>query len=174
MLADEKKSTKNEEVKEPEKEVVVDKEIDLSPIRKQRLRIDGDNTRVVELNLSDMGILSRLTDAYPKLEKLQQKAINISDRVGKEGDDLDEIQLGKDLKSIDKEMRNIIDVIFDSKVSDVCVPSGTMFDPHNGMCTYEYVINALVQAYDNNISDEVKKLNTAGVNKHTKGYTKRK
>lgn len=174
MLADEKKKPRNEVTEEPEKEVIVDKEIDLSPIRKQRLRIDGDNTRVVELNLSDMGILSRLTDAYPKLEKLQQKAISISDRVGKEGDDFDEVQLGKDLKSIDREMRNIIDVIFDSKVSDVCVPSGTMFDPHNGMCTYEYVINALVQAYDNNISDEVKKLNTEGVNKHTKGYTKRK
>lgn len=173
MLADEKKPIDTEVEKSEEvEEIVVDKDIDLSEIRKQRIRIDGDNNRIVELNLSDMGILNRLTESYPKLERLQEKAIKMSENVS--GEDFDEVKLGKDLKSLDKEMRNIIDGIFDSKVSDVCVPNGTMFDPHGGMCKYEYVINALVQAYDANITAEAKKINKSGVAKHTKGYTKRK
>ena len=175
MLADKKTAVEKQE-KEAKKVVdeqpVIDKEIDLSVTRKQRLRIDGDNSRVVELDLSDMGIISRLTDSYPKLEKLQEKAIKMSENAT--GEDFDEVKLGKDLKTLDKEMRGIIDYIFDSNVSEVCAPSGTMYDPFGGKCRYEHIIEKLVEAYDANISAEAKKLNTDGIEKHTKGYNKRK
>lgn len=176
MLADTKEpvETKVEEkVEAPVEQKVNDKvdvDIDLGVTRKKRLRIDGDNSRIVELDLSDMGILSRLTDAYPKLEKLQAKAMKISEDVTEGGEEYDEVKLGKDLKSIDKDMRNILDTIFDSNVSEVCAPSGTMFDPFQGGFRYEYIINALVKAYDDNISSEVEKINKPGIEKHTKKY----
>lgn len=171
MLADEKKPVEKQE-EDVKNEVVVDGDIDLSVLRKKRFRIDGDNNRFVELNVSDMGIVSRLTEAYPKLEKLREKAIKMSANASDE--DFDEVQLGKDIKALDKEMRDIIDSIFNSNISEVCVPDGTMFDPIFGKCAYEHVIGVLVDLYDKNISEEAKKIGKPTVSKRTKTYTKRK
>lgn len=162
----------NKEVKG--QEPVFDGDIDLSAVRKKRFRIDGDNNRFIELNTSDMNILSRLTEAYPKLEKLQAKAIKISEDLNTQnGEDFDEVKLGKDLKGIDNDMRNIIDDIFASNVSEVCAGEGSMFDPFGGVCRYEHIINVLIKLYDDNISAEADQLKK-NVEKHTSKYTKRK
>lgn len=147
-----------------------DGDINLSAIRKKRFRIDGDNNKWIELNVSDMNILSRLTDSYSKLEKLQEKATGISETVAAGEDDFDEVKLAKDLKSIDNDMRKIIDYIFDSNVSEVCASDGSMFDPFNGVCRYEHIINVLVGLYDDNISNEAETLKK-NVGKHTAKYT---
>ena len=147
-----------EQVENKAEEPVVDMDIDLSATRKKRLRIDGDANRILELNVSDMNLLSRLTDSYPKLEKLQEKAMKISEQVASDGDNFDEVKLGKDLKQIDKEMRDILDKIFNANVSEVCAPDGSMFDPFGGVCRYERIINALVRAYEDNIAKEAESL----------------
>jgi len=148
-----KKDTVEDVVEQP-----VDMDIDLSATRKKRLRIDGDANRILELNVSDMNLLSRLTESYPKLEKLQEKAMKISEDVASDGDDFDEVKLGKELKDIDKEMRKILDNIFNANVSEVCAPDGSMFDPFGGLCRYERIINALVSAYEENIAKEAESL----------------
>ena len=150
-----------------------DGDIDLSVIRKKRFRIDGDNNKWIELNVSDMNILSRLTEAYPKLEKLQTKATKISEDIAGDSDDLDEVKLGKDLKSIDKDMRKIIDDIFDSNVSEVCAGNGSMFDTFGGVCRYEHIIDALIPLYENNISSEAEavKAISKNIEKHTDKYS---
>lgn len=159
-------------------ENVVDMDLDLSATRKKRLRINGDNTKIVELNTSDVNILSRLSDAYPKLDKLDEKAKEISLEADKFNPD-DEIDIeemksfSSKLKEIDNDMRAIVDEVFDSNVSEVCAPDGSMFDPFNGMPRYSHIITALLNAYEQNISEEAKKLNK-NVQKHTRKYTKKK
>lgn len=151
-------------------------DIDLSPTKKKKFRIDGDNSRIIELNISDVGILSRLSDSYPELEELSNKAIQIGSDESTESDTTKEIDFeasGELVKEIDEKMRQIMDKIFDSSISDVCAPYGTMFDPFNGKLRYEYILDALIGFYEKNISKEARKLKN-NVEKHTKKYVGKK
>ena len=65
------KSTEASEEKLVQSGVV---DIELGSLRKQRFRINGDNNRILELNTSDMGIITRLSELYPKLQELADKA----------------------------------------------------------------------------------------------------
>ena len=148
-------------------------DIDLSETRRKRFRIDGDNDRILELNTSDMGIIKRLNDLLPKLKSLQTDA-------AKElvfGDDMSDeegMRVASDvLIRIDSDMRDIVDEIFDSNVSEVCAPEGSMYDPFNGKFRYEHIIETLVKLYEDNIKEETQKV-AERVNKHTNKYTKRK
>lgn len=176
-LADEKKEKNTEEkvekvIEMPKKQPVVDGDIDLSMTRKKVFRINGDNSKLIELNPSDMGILTRLTEAYPKLQKLEERAVKMTADVSSDGD-FDEVKLGKELKSVDKDMRKIIDTVFDANVSEVCAPDGTMFDMFNGKCRYEYIINAIINLYDENISKETQNLKD-GTQKYTAKYSNKR
>ena len=74
---------------------------------------------------------------------------------------------------IDMEMRQLVDEIFDSNVSEVCAPSGSMFDPFNGTFRYEHIIDVLSKLYKNNLNSEFKKM-SARIRKKTSKYTKGK
>ena len=146
-------------------------DINLSAIRKKRFRIDGDDNRILELNTSDLGVLSRIKEAYPKLQELNERAIQDwpkgdKDHVGEE----DYEAVVNVLKGIDTEMRQLIDYIFNSNVSEVCAPDGTMYDPIDGQFRFEHIINCLVALYENNIDLEVKQISNR-VRKYTDKYT---
>lgn len=160
---------------EKENEEIID--IDLTPTRKKKIRINGDNTKIVELNTSDVGIIQRLSEAYPKLEELGKKGMVVdADFKAIQDAETDEEsaeameRAGATIKEIDTEMRKIIDDLFDSNVSEVCAPSGTMFDPFNGIMRFEYILEALIAAYGENITKEADKVKK-NVSKHTKKYT---
>ena len=148
-----------------------DGEINLSAIRKKRFRIDGDNNRFLELDTSDMGIVTRLDNLYPKLQKLAQDAA--IKQLDKEDTDNERAltKISQALTRIDAQMRQIVDEIFDSNVSEVCAPSGTMFDPFNGEFRYEHIIDVIASLYKDNITREFKKM-AAKMRKHTAKYTK--
>lgn len=156
-------------------------DLDLSAIRKKRFRIDGDNNRILELNTSDMNIIVRLRDNYPKLTELANKVAELkySDETESESEELTDAELQElfdfstKFESIDNEMRNIIDRIFDSNVSEVCAPSGSMYDLLNGQFRFEHIIDRLTKLYETNISDEYKKMDQR-IRKHTDKYTKKK
>ena len=138
-------------------------DIDLSVTKKKQFRIDKDDNRIIELNTSDMSILSRLQDSYPKLDALSAKAMNLSD------DDPVETTV-EVLNDIDKEMRQILNFIFDSDIADVCAPDGSMFDMFNGEFRFEHIVSVLVGLYEENIDKEYK-LMVKNVRKHTDKYT---
>lgn len=172
-----------QEIKEKKEEVVnttseaenevFDGDIDLSSIRKKRFRIDGDNNRYLELDTSDMGIISRLDNLYPKLQKLaQDAAIKRLDKGEAEGERA-LTRISNALTKIDMQMRQIIDDIFQSDVSAKCAPSGTMFDPFNGEFRYEHIIEVVASLYKDSINQEFKKM-AARMKKHTNKYTKGK
>lgn len=148
-------------------------DIDLSETRRKRFRIDGDNDRILELNTSDMGIIKRLNDLLPKLKSLQTDAAKEL-VFGDEMSDEDGMRVASDvLTRIDSDMRDIVDEIFDSNVSEVCAPEGSMYDPFNGKFRYEHIIETLVKLYEDNIKKETQKV-AERVNKHTDKYTRRK
>lgn len=155
-------------------DTVFDGDIDLSVTRKKRFRIDGDNNRYLELNTSDMGIIVRIENLYPKLQQLAQDAsIKQLDMQESEEEDDTFKKVSKALVIIDSKMRGLLDEIFDSNVSEMCAPSGSMFDPFNGEFRFEHIIDVLSKLYENNINEEYKKM-SAKMKKRTGKYTKGK
>lgn len=171
-----KVSTKKEKVMEQNDieipETSFDGDIDLSMTRKKRFRIDGDNNRYLELNTSDMTIINRLDNLYPKLQKLSQDAA-VKQLDKEEADEKSITRISNALAKIDKQMRSIIDEIFDSNVSEMCAPSGSMFDPFNGTFRFEHIIDVITKLYENNLNSEFKKM-SAKMKKRTSKYTKGK
>lgn len=153
-------------------------DINLSAIRKKRFRIDGDDNRIIELNTSDLTILARLKDAYPKLIGIADKAFKDLPQIDVDEDDdflnsKETAELIDSLKEADCEMRDLIDYIFDSKVSEVCAPSGSMYDPINGQFRFEHIIETLAKLYETDVEKEMGAI-TDRVKKHTGKYTKKR
>lgn len=142
-------------------------DIDLSITRKKRFRIDGDDNRIIELNTSDMTILNRLDEADKQLRELADKATFGMSETGED----DNADVVKELLATDKQMRDIIDYLFDAPVSDVCAPDGSMYDPFNGKYRFEHIMETLFTLYEKNITEEIKKMRR-NVQKHTDKYTK--
>ena len=139
-------------------------DIDLSVTKKKQFRIDGDDSRIIELNTSDMLIIERLNEVYPKLESLSAKTAELSS---------DDIDGGvKALKDIDKEMRELLDYSFDSPISSACAPDGSMYDLFNGEFRFEHIITVLLNLYEENITKEFNSMEKR-INKHTAKYTKK-
>lgn len=149
-------------------------DIDLSVLRKKRFRIDGDDNRILELNTSDLNLLSRLKEAYPKLIELTDNAVKDWPELNEDSslEDPETTALVDALHNIDVEMRKLVDYIFDSNVAEVCVPSGSMYDPINGQFRFEHIIDSLAKLYESNITEEVKHISSR-VKKHTDKYTKK-
>lgn len=162
---------KRVEKKDTEVPQQFDGDIDLSVTRKKRFRIDGDNNRYLELNTSDMNIITRLNNLYPKLQKLSQDAA-VKQLDKDETDDEKVIaRISNALVKIDVQMRQILDEIFDSNVSEMCAPNGSMFDPFNGEFRFEHIIDVISKLYKNNLNNEFKKM-SAKMKKHTDKYTR--
>lgn len=147
--------------------------IDLTATRKKKFRVLIDEDKepeILELNTSDAGIINRLNEVYPKLTKLANDAYE-DDNLNADDPDLE--SMGQVLNNIDSKMREYMDYLFDSNVSAICVPSGTMFDPFNGELRFEYIIRSLSTLYGDNFSSEFGKMSKR-MQTHTSKYKKPK
>lgn len=146
-------------------------DIDLSSLRKKRFRIDGDNNRVIELNTSDAGFVVRLNQLYPKMKNIgNELSAKINDQSSiKDDDSLGEI--AEIIINLDNELKAMMDELFDSNVSEVCMPEGTSVDPINGEFRFETIIRKLGKLYIDNFNSEFTKMKN-NVSKHTAKYTK--
>ena len=143
-------------------------DINLNRIGKKRIRIDGDDSRILELNTSDLGIFGRLQKSEEDITQLTKEAM----KNWPEEADKDSFEISaKIFKEVDTRMREILDFIFDAPVSELCAPSGTMFDPINGKLRYEHIMEIIGSLYESDITTEVDKM-SARVKKHTDKYTK--
>lgn len=150
-------------------------DLNLSVTKKKKFRFDKDDNRILELNVSDMGIISRISDAYPKLQAQQAKAAKVMEGISID-EDSNEISDGiktmsERLKDIDKEMRELIDYMFNANVSEIIAPEGSMYDPFEGRFRFEYIITLLMKQYEDNLQTEFTKMKKQ-LNKHTAKYTK--
>lgn len=144
--------------------------IDLSITSRRKFTIDGDENRILALDISDMGVLKRLEEALPQLQTMANQAIK---ELASKKDDDSLSSLAETLTKIDKEMREKIDYIFDADVSRTCAPSGTMYDPYNGRFRFEHIMEVISGLYAENITKEFR-LMSKRTAKHTSKYTKGK
>lgn len=142
-------------------------DLNLSDIKKQRIRINGDDSKIVEINLSDMGVMDRLQHVYNKLVELANQY-----HLDNEDEETDTAIIIEQLKSIDAEMRKLVDYTFNANVSAICAEDGTMADPINGQFRFEYIIEKFLGLYDMHFTAEFKKM-SAKVNQRTKKYTRK-
>lgn len=154
-------------------------DIDLSVTKKKKFRFDKDDNRVVYINTSDVNIVQRIPEAYEKLVACQELANKLMDGINPSpNDDLDDIlkdfdTMGERLKAIDQEMRDIIDYMFNAKVSEVAAPDGSMYDPFDGAFRYSYILTLIISQFEENITNEFGKVEKQ-FKKHTAKYTKGK
>ena len=172
-------TTEDEVVKEEIATTVPNDIVDVNfdSIKKKKFRIDGDNNRILELDTSDLSVINRIEDSYPKLVALEQKASLMKvNSENSDDDSLDEaiekVNISQTLREIDSEMRDIMDYIFDAKVSEKCAPSGSMFDPFNGEFRYEHILDTLTKLYETNLDKEYELLRKR-INKHTDKYIRK-
>ncbi len=147
-----------------EKPVTDVTDISLDMAERQRFRINGDPEAIIELNLSDMGIVDRMEKGVEVLNKKMGEIARTSS---------DDENLSEKLTQIDQDMRDVIDGIFDYPVSAVCARYGTMYDPKDGKFRWESILDGLTKLYTNNLNEEYKRLN-ARLKKHTSKYTNTK
>lgn len=165
-----KEEAKKAEVNPINKEAEIT-DVDLGFVDRRKFRFNGDFNRILELNVSDMNIYSRYTQAYPKLQKFAKEA---SERVQKIDVDADDAmqEIAKFLTDIDTQMREQIDYIFDTNASEICAPEGNMFDPVNGSYRFEHIIDTLAKLYTTGFESEIAKFKNK-TSKHTSKYTKK-
>lgn len=152
-----------------------EKVTDISLSSKKAYRLDGDNSRIIFLDTSDMNILVRLEETYPEIQKL---AVEAGDRIiaSKDVEDDDKSPLtdmSEILKDIDRKMREKLNYIFASDIADICEPTGNMYDPVGGEFRFEHIIDVLTTLYANNITTEFKKMQER-VKKHTAKYVNKR
>ena len=146
-------------------------DIDLSVTNRKEFRINGDNSKILRLNTSDLNVLKRMGNIYPKLQKLADDALD--EMFLDEDATTEEIfkKSGDALTKIDTRMRELIDELFDSNVSEVCAPEGSMFDPIDGKFRFEHIVDVLGNLYEKNLREELDKT-ARNIAKHTDKYTK--
>lgn len=147
--------------------------VDLSNLSRNKylIKIEGEEKELY-LNPADASIITRISEIYPKLNSLDEKTKHINDVIGDEDTITEEeiVELGKRLHEIDFETRELIDSLFESNVSEVCAPYGSMFDTVDGVFRFEIIIDSLLALYAENIREETNK-RLKRMKSHTAKYT---
>jgi len=146
-------------------------DISLESSRRKRFRIDKDDNRILELDTTDLSIVDRFQKKYDELVTVVDTAFKDIPAPSEDGTvDTESVNaiIGS-IADVDVKIRTIIDQIFNSNVSELCAPTGSMLDPINGKLRFEHIFDTLVPLYEADINSEMKKM-TARVQKHTSKY----
>ncbi len=130
---------------------------------RERITINSDPDKVIELNLSDGSIITRLEKAKAEIDEFFGKIKDIADKEDKESAEL--------ISDTEKKIREKIDYIFDYPVSDVIFGNASCISTKNGVTFFERAINALMPLYEKAIKTEQKK-SLERTEKYTKKYKK--
>lgn len=152
-------------------------------VKKKRFSVGGDPNLVIEFDPSDLGVTSRLSKALPKFNELNDKWDELNTVAEKaqdleESDDMGEAlstanDFSRQFDEIEKDVRKLIDEVFDAEISDKLLGNSCSFSPVNGFFKYEHIITALLNCYEKHIQDEAPKFNSRKTQKYTHKYIKR-
>lgn len=151
-------------------------DINIKGINKKRYRINGDDRLILKLNPTDLNFVARLSDALPKLNSFQTQSEELSNMFNQSSTNSTELNeseithIGTKLREIDTEMKQIIDDLFDTNVSEICCGNSSMYDPIEGEPRYMVIVNSLMTLYNSNIEAEGKKIQKR-MKSHTAKYT---
>lgn len=134
------------------------KDVNIDAVKRSRFRINGDNNKIVELDIGDIGISYRLAEAYGRLNEMMVEVGKMledtPDDIENDMSDDEFLTLTDKLKDIDDKMRSEIDYIFNYPVADVCANGSSMYKPYHGMFVYEHIIDILTALYSSNLNSE--------------------
>lgn len=148
-------------------------DISMPGVSKQKIRINGDDNLILLINTSDFNILNRLRETVPKLEECEKEMAKLNE-LARNGEDDRADEFANQIKAIDEKMKEYIDYIFDSNVSEVCAGNASMCDIiDGGFLRYEVIISALTKLYGDTIDKQAKAMQNR-VKKHTAKYTSKK
>lgn len=142
---------------------------------RESFTIDGDENRVIKLDIHDTNVVTRLTDALAMMRETQNSWTHLND-LAKSGEDMsvEEInQFSQEYKDIENKMREHIDYAFDCPgMCDTILGTTSIFSSVNGVLKYEQIIDSIVNVYEDSIKRETEKLNKRKVAKKTEKYVK--
>ena len=141
---------------------------------KKKYAIDGEKNRILEIDLQDISITSRIKPAMEKTERVQSNWDGLRDL---DPDNLTEdeaAQLEAAYEKAEAEMREAIDYLFNANVSEVMLKDTSAFTPVNGRLKYDILVSALSEKYGDTIKREMGKFNVGKVNKRVQKYIGKK
>lgn len=136
------------------------------------IMIDGDENRIIKLDLADIGVFSRFEKAIPEMDKIEQHFRELNEA---SGDDLKQMQdFAKALTAAEKELSTVIDGIFNSPVCDICANGASLFSLDAGAFLYERIVEAVGSLYGDRLKGQVEERakRRERLAKHTAKYTK--
>ena len=157
--------------------------INLNITIRKKFTIDGDRSRVIELDTHDLALVTRLTESVRRMdtlkedwEKLEKLADTPTDKLTDDAE-IDEATLKETMDFSDQfalveaKMRDIVDYIFDCPgLCQTVVGNASVFSPINGMYKFEQIIDVLTGLYEESIEKEAKKINKRKVEAKTSKY----
>lgn len=146
------------------------KDLNLGLNTRQRIRIDGDDSKILEIDVQDMAIMSRIK---PAMEKINRVKKNWEELKGIDPDSISEEEADKLQEALEKseeEMREGIDYLFNTNVCEVCLGNTSAFTPKDGKLKYEIIISGLSGLYESTIKTEMSKFDVGKVNKRVQKH----
>lgn len=160
-------------VDEPDDDGIQD--ISIAAVKLKRIRINGDDNKIIELNTSDLNVITRLEDSYNKLTDTMNEVAKLLSEMPDGEEDVSGARMSEIsamLKKLDNSMREEVDYIFNAPVSAACCDKGSMYDPYEGEFMYEHIIEAILSLYERNLEKEFGKIRKR-VSAKTSKYTKK-
>lgn len=142
--------------------------------KKKEYAIDGDETRVIALDTSDVGIIARwhTFQAWANAANARvNELVKVDALETDEAKDEAVNAFTAEFAALDAEMREHINLLFDADVCTAIVGNGSVLRPVNGVALWEQIVDAIVPLYEKDILKEVEK-SRARMEKHTKKYSK--
>lgn len=134
--------------------------------------INDDPNRVIWLNPSDMSIIIRVQEAIPRFDNFITEYSNLFTSQDDLSEDDTLLKFKDAIKSIDADLREILNYVFDYDVCSVLKPTGTMMDLVNGEFVFIIIMSTLLDLYSDAITEETSKL-INNMKKRTAKYTNR-
>lgn len=146
-------------------------DISIRPNPRTEIRIDGDDGRVIALDLQDYNIVNRFAALLPELDAIDAEyTAAIKDK----SDDQEGLQaIVAATRDLEARLTAAIDTLFDADVCAICSGGASLFTPVGGTLLYELIISQLASLYDDAFTTAVKQ-RRARVAKHTAKYQVRK
>jgi len=136
--------------------------------KRKRFSVDGDESRVIEIDTGDTGIVTRWAEIEPWFKELQNRLEIFT----AEAVESDSAVLGE-MATLDKDLREKLNILFDS---DVCTPivgeKGSLIRSVDGVPIFYTIIETLIPLYEQDIKVEAAKAQKR-VEKHTAKYTRK-
>lgn len=117
--------------------------------------INGDESRVIRFNPADFGILERIKDAYDAIAKATDTQEEIE--LLPDGTPKDQLSMASDVvKTINKAIKEQIDHIFNSNVSEVVFGKQSPLGMVKGIPLYERFLDSIIPVIKKEVEKEMK------------------